>query len=81
VARTGATGHPQIQAVWLAHIVNRYCGGAVISPFEVDQLSDDWIEVFIGLADDLPKMQTAQKQADQKFVEFRSRMKYRSYLN
>jgi len=59
----------------------RYCGGAVISPFEVDQLSDDWIEVFIGLADDLPKMQTAQKQADQKFVEFRSRMKYRSYLN
>jgi hypothetical protein len=62
-------------------LINRFSGGTVIAPWEVEQLDDEWIDVFTGLAD-LPRLRK-DYQAFEKLLAKR-RMQhpnYRKYLN
>lgn len=38
------TDNPYFVAVLTANKINRLCGGAVIAPWEIDQLPDDWLD-------------------------------------
>ncbi|NSW52210.1 MAG: hypothetical protein HPY85_06875 [Anaerolineae bacterium] len=40
----------------MAQMVNRMSGGAVISPWEVGELPQDWVDVFLGMTSELPTM-------------------------
>lgn len=58
-------------------MINRTLGGAVITPWEVGQLSDEWIDTFHGLAFDLPEYKKGTQQVEDLFAKWRKGMKYR----
>lgn len=55
MAHSGATDHRMLIQVNTASLINQICGGAVIAPWEIDWLPEDWLSVFKGL-DRLPEM-------------------------
>lgn len=64
-------------------MINQQCGGAVIAPWEIEQLElddDEWIDVFIGLSK-LPKMRESYRAFDNLLAEIRSKHPtYRKYM-
>lgn len=79
-AQKGTSGHELIKAVELAKRINLQCGGAVIAPWDVDQLDEEWIDVFRGLAR-LPDLRANYQAFDRRLAEIRSRHPtYRKYL-
>jgi len=78
--KDGSTSHPFILAVNAARMINSQCGGAVIAPWEVNQLSADELDVFYGLSKDLPARQAVEKKKEQVFEDVRKRHpNYRKY--
>ncbi len=77
VARTGRTNDPFLSNIFIAQRINRLSGGAVIAAWEVDQLPDDVLDVFAGLANDLPVYQKDMQDTEKTFEGFRKRNKYR----
>ena len=43
------TSDPYLGAILLAQRINTRCGGAVVAPWDVDKLSDDWLDALIGI--------------------------------
>jgi hypothetical protein len=67
--------------VELARLINLQCAGAVIAPWEVDQLDDEWVDVFKGLAE-LPSLRASYQAFDHRLAEIRSKHPtYRKYLS
>jgi len=56
--------------VTIARLINKVHGGLVISAMDVDQLDEAWVDVFLGIAIELPHKQERQKIIDNKFREF-----------
>jgi hypothetical protein len=80
-AQKGTTGHDKIKAIELARLINLQCGGAVIAPWQVGQLDEEWMEVFKGLMD-LPKLRANYQAFDRKLAEIRRKHPtYRKYLS
>ena len=71
MARTGRTSHPGIQAVWLAQQINMISNGAVIAPWEIDHLPEEWIEIILGMSTDLPEMKKARDNVQKYFEKHR----------
>ncbi len=44
--KKGATTDPHLGRVWRAQRINRYMGGMVVSPWTVDELDEEWVNVF-----------------------------------
>lgn len=70
LSKNGAANHPRLNDLGLARIINRLHGGGVITAMEVPQLSDEWLDLFLALEYDLPKIQAREKIIKQKFKEF-----------
>jgi hypothetical protein len=51
-------------------LINKVHGGPVISAMEVNQLDDEWVDVFIGISVDMPNMQARKKAIDNAFKAF-----------
>lgn len=80
-AQKGATAHERLKAVELARIINLQSGGAVIAPWEVDQLDDEWIDVFKGMLE-LPDLRKNYQAFEKKLAEVRMKHPtYRKYLS
>lgn len=62
-----------ITAVWLAREINQRCGGALIAPWQVEDLPDEWAALFEGLALDLPALKQTADAVRSKFAEFRAK--------
>jgi hypothetical protein len=43
---TGKTSNPYLARIALARMINQASGGAVIAPWEVENLPDDWLDAF-----------------------------------
>lgn len=57
------------------------CGGAVIAPWEIDQLDEEWLDVFMGLTE-LPALRKQYQAFDKRLAEIRSQHPtYRKYLS
>lgn len=79
-ARTGQTHHSQILAVQYAKLINLMSGGTVIAPWEVDQLDEEWLNVFFGLLD-LPKRRESYQAFERRLIQRRNEHpNYRKYL-
>ena len=76
IAHDGSYRHELIGRVNLARSINQASGGAVIAPWDVDELDEMWIETFLGLAA-LPSRQKRQQAVNQKFEQFRRDNRYR----
>lgn len=72
MAAKQTVSHPALDNLTLARIINRLHGGNVIAAWEVDQLDDVWLDVFLGVGEELPKKQQRQRLIAQKFKEFES---------
>ena len=58
-----------------------YSGGTVIAPWEVDQLNEEWVDVFEGLAE-LPALQKNYQAFENRLAEIRAKHPtYRKYSN
>jgi hypothetical protein len=48
----------------IAYAINTQSGGPVISPWEVDQLSQDWIDTILLVSRGLPKMKAGMREIE-----------------
>ena len=56
------TTDPILAAIALAGKINQRAGGALVAPWEVDRLPDEWLDAYRVLADALATQQTRQQQ-------------------
>lgn len=65
----------------MARMINKICGGVVIAPWDVGQLSEDELSIFRGLSVDLPERQAYEQKKEKVFEDVRKRHpNYRKYL-
>ena len=57
----------------IAYAINIQSGGAVISPWQVDQLSQDWIDTILLVSRGLPKMKAGMREIAKKKAEIISK--------
>lgn len=43
------TDDPRLSAILLARQVNELCGGAVVAPWDVNELPDEWLDALSGI--------------------------------
>jgi len=70
LAEERSVEHPLLDAVTIARLINRAHGGPVISAWQVDELDDTWVNVFVGMYEELPKARARQRLIKQKHKEF-----------
>ena len=81
IAQNKSVNHPRLLSVQTAKMINMYSGGTVIAPWEVDQLDDEWIDVFFGIAD-LPELRNHYQAFEKRLAERRRQHpNYRKYLS
>jgi hypothetical protein len=51
IQNTGRTSHPLFVNVSMARKVNAVCGYGAVSPWEVGELTEEWLNIFDGLYD------------------------------
>lgn len=78
LARKRGTEHPLLTAYLRAQHVNRACGGAIVKPWEVDSLPDEWIDAAEVLVQDLPGMQAGTRQVENYLEKWRKRHRERN---
>lgn len=49
IARTGATAEPLLMNVFMARRVNAILGGAVVGPWDIDQIPDDVLQSILSI--------------------------------
>jgi hypothetical protein len=54
-----------------AKAINKAAGGSVISPWEVGELPDSWIDMAVGMTFRLPRYQKTQKKVDDHLAAWR----------
>jgi hypothetical protein len=80
-AQNRSTSHARLMAVQYARLINLYSGGTVIAPWEVDQLDEEWLDVFLGLMD-LPERRKNYQAFENLLAERRkNNPSYRKYLS
>jgi hypothetical protein len=62
LASGGAGATEKINNIHLAKLINFASGGAVIRPWEVDQLPQEWLDTFMMMLIDMPKVKTAAQE-------------------
>jgi hypothetical protein len=62
-----------------AQKINRVVGGAAVMPWEVDELPDEWMDAFTGIADDLPEVTAMVRAQEQTRDEWLRKNDYRKY--
>ncbi len=62
-----------------AQKINQVMGGAAVMPWEVDELPEEWIDLFNGMVDELPAMAKMVQEQEQARGEWLNKSGYRSY--
>ena len=66
-----ATSEPHLAAILQAQVVNRVMGGVMVTPWDIDQMPNDWLDAFDVLVWQLPDMRSAQAKINAKMAELR----------
>lgn len=64
-----------MRAVLLAQRINRLCGGAVIAPWEIEELPYTWLDALTGMTDELPKMKESRAEVQRVIAELKKKSK------
>lgn len=62
-----------------AQKINQVIGGAAVMPWEVDELPEEWLDLFTGMVDELPAVSRMVKNQEDARQEWLNRSGYRSY--
>lgn len=62
----------------LAQNINQRCGGTVVTPWNLDEVPEDFRQAF-DLWTVVDKRERVRKKNERYFADFRRRMKYRQY--
>ena len=62
-----------------AQKINQVVGGAAVMPWEVDELPDEWLDVFVGMVDELPALMDLVKEQEKAREEWLKKNEYRKY--
>jgi hypothetical protein len=54
-----------------AKAINMAAGGSVVSPWEVGELPDEWVDMAVGMTHRLPRYQKSQKKVDDHLAAWR----------
>jgi hypothetical protein len=57
-------------------MINRLCGGVVISPWEVGDLPDEWLDAFRSLATQGQSIQNARARIDKNKMDWLQKFKH-----
>ncbi|MBS4061462.1 MAG: hypothetical protein KG029_13770 [Bacteroidetes bacterium] len=75
---SGKTVNYYFRRISLARMINRQCGGAVVAPWDVDDLPNDWLDAFRLLESDgqyraaaVQRVKTAKADWLKKFKHYR----------
>jgi hypothetical protein len=58
-------------SIWLARQINSQVGGVVVAPWEVGELPGDWVDAFMGMATDVPRMAQGKAQVESALDKWR----------
>lgn len=72
LARRRGTTHPLLSALIEAKHFNLACGGAVVAPWEVDQLPEEWLDAAEALISDVPSMQVGSRKVEDYLAKWRA---------
>jgi len=62
-----------------AQKINQVVGGAAVMPWEVDELPEEWIDLFNGMVDELPAVTRMVEEQEQARGEWLKKSGYRAY--
>lgn len=71
LAKGKGTDEPHLVAILQAQLVNRLMGGVMVTPWNVDELPNDWLDAFDALVWELPSMREGQAKINAKLAELR----------
>lgn len=67
------TSEPHLAAIFQAKMINQVMGGAFVAPWDVDELPDEWLDVFRALAVDLPGLRAGKAQVEERLEKWRKK--------
>jgi hypothetical protein len=79
--KNGTTSEPTLKAIFLAEAINRRNGGAVIAPWKVFELDDDWLNAYRALGDAARNAKQKQRLDGYFMAARRKHPNYRKYRN
>lgn len=62
-----------------AQKINQVMGGAAVMPWEVDELPEEWLDLFSGMVDELPEMNRMVKEQESTREAWLRKNEYRKY--
>jgi hypothetical protein len=77
VARRGTTDDAILSAIFTAQNVNTALGGQFVTPWDVGQLPQEWVDACIAMSRDLPKMRENLKEMDNFLAKWKTEAKTR----
>lgn len=72
LASNNGTSNPLLKGFLVAQRINKFVGGAVIAPWEIDELSEDWLDAAYGLAVELPDMRGGMAEVETYMQKWRA---------
>jgi hypothetical protein len=79
IARSGQTNDERLIKIIRAQQINHVVGGAAVMPWEVDELPEEWLDLFTGMVDELPAMTAMVKAQEKTRDEWLRKNEYRKY--
>lgn len=64
LAEGGGTKDPMLVAVWLARQINTELGGAFVAPWDVYELSGEWLDALTGMTTSVPDMKAGKQKVE-----------------
>jgi hypothetical protein len=72
VARRGATDDPILAGIFKAQNVNTALGGQFVTPWDVGQLPQEWIEACMAVNNKLPEIKSGMKEMNDFLAKWKS---------
>jgi hypothetical protein len=71
LAKGKGTTEPHLVGIFTAQKINQLCGGVVVTPWNCNDLPDEWLDSFSALANDYPAVRDQQAKVAQKLAELK----------
>ena len=71
LAEGRGTSEPMLVKIWLARTINSQLGGAIVAPWEVDELPGEWLDALTGMATNVPAMAAGKQKVENALEHWR----------
>jgi hypothetical protein len=77
LAEGRGTSDPILVNIWLARTINSQLGGAFVAPWEIGELSGEWIDALTGMAMSVPGMAQGKQKVESALEKWRKSTGYK----